>query len=50
MFPSRRHRSACPPHGAVRPLALVAFLAVVIIGLAWRTGKAVIAGEICRPE
>jgi len=31
-------------------LALVAFLAVVIIGLAWRTGKAVIAGEICRPE
>jgi tellurite resistance protein len=31
-------------------LALAALLAVVIVGLAWRSGKAIIDGEICRPE
>ncbi len=38
-----------PAHGMIG-LALVTLLAAVIAGLAWRTGRAIRQGDICRPE
>ena len=30
--------------------ALLALLAIIIVGLVWRTGQAILRGEICQPE